>query len=239
MDFIRLKQLVDLQELDNHINRIETELADIPRQIEIHRSKLNNEISESKVLQHQQETLTKERHAKELDLKSREDEIRTFNTQLYSVKTNEQYKAIQHEIADVKSKISKLEDDILVIMESLDKTKEILNKKKVIIQQEETRFKEVEQKFKTEIQRLEELLKEAEKNRTKLVESIEPDLLRIYNRISSKWSGSALATVKGYVCQGCSMTLPAQVIAEVRKNDRIVQCENCSRILYVNESEIG
>ena len=232
-----LNKLLNLQELDNHIHRIQTELGDIPRQIEMNKSKLNTAIDEEKSIHQQSETLTKERHAKELDLKTKEDEIKKLSTQLYAVKTNEQYKAIQNEINDTKSKISKLEDALLVIMDSIDKLKEELNKKKNIVQQEEKRFKEIETKINIEKNRLENLLKEAEDKHTTLSESIDSELLKLYNRISVKWNGSALATIRGNVCQGCSMTLPPQVIQEVRKNERIVRCENCSRILYTVETE--
>jgi predicted nucleic acid-binding Zn-ribbon protein len=234
---MQLKQLLDIQDIDNHILRIKAELADIPRQIALHQSKLNTAQAEEKALTLKVETVTKDRHAKELDLKTKEEEIKKYSTQLSLVKTNDQYKALLHEISDAKSKISKLEDNLLEAMDVIDKSKENLAKYKTIVQQEQAKFKELEIKFNSEIARLENLLKEANDKRKSLVDSVRPELLRIYNRISMKWSGSALATIQGNVCQGCSMTLPPQVIHEVKKNDHIVQCESCSRILYLSESE--
>lgn len=237
--FMQLKQLLELQDLDNHILRIKAELGDIPRQLEMHQSKLTAAIAREKELHVKAEAALKDRHTKELDLKTREDEIQKLGSQLYSVKTNEQYKAMQHEIDEAKSKKSKLEDALLEVMEAIDKSKDEISQSKMIVQQEQSRFKETEQKFKMEIDRLEGLLKEAEIKRDTLTRSIDPNLLKIYNKISLKWSGSALVPIRGNVCQGCSMTLPPQVINEVRKNERIVRCEDCSRILYMNESELN
>lgn len=194
-----LKQLLELQELDNHILRIKAELGDIPRQLEMHQSKLTTALAQEKDLVGKSEVAIKERHAKELDLKTREEEIQKLGSQLYSVKTNEQYKAMQHEIEDAKSKKSKLEDALLEIMEAIDKSKEEATRIKVVVQQEKVRFAETEQRFKMEMARLESLLKEAETKRSSLSDAIEPNLLKTYNRISLKWSGSALVPIRGNV----------------------------------------
>ena len=62
---------------------------------------------------------------------------------------------------------------------------------------------------------------------------MDPPALSQYERILERKEGSALVPVRGNACSGCNMVLPPQAINEVQMNTRLIPCESCARILYI------
>ena len=233
-----LNQLIQLQKIDSQILSFRAQLDELPRKLNQHRETLNTAITKSDTAHHEFEKLSKDKHTSEMDLKEDEESVKKFSVQLYAVKTNEQYNALKHEIALVKEKISKTEDTILELMDKIDTVKHTWDEEKKQVEEGKQVFAEEEQKSLAEETRLKSLIAELETQRKQIADTVEAAFLVSYQRISQRYNGLALVSIKGNICQGCSMKLPPQVIAEVNKNDKIVRCENCARILYaLEESE--
>jgi uncharacterized protein len=232
-----LKQLIQLQKVDVQILALHNRLNELPRQLNMQRDNLNVIIAKQDAAHHEFDRLTKERHACELDLKQDEENVKKFSGQLYAVKTNEQYNALKHEITQVKEKISKTEDTILELMDKLDTAKKTGDEQKKKVEEGKQIFAEEEKKILAEETLVKSQVAELELKRKDVASTIDAVTLASYQKISQRWNGQAIASIKGAICQGCSMKLPPQVIAEVNKNDRIVRCENCARILYAEEIE--
>jgi hypothetical protein len=79
-----------------------------------------------------------------------------------------------------------------------------------------------------------ETLKKDEENASG---GIDKDVLFKFERIIRNKQGLGIVPVKGYVCTGCYMILPAQFVNEVRSGNRIIFCPYCSRVLYYQETE--
>lgn len=232
-----LKQLIQLQKIDSKIISLHAQLDELPRTLNKHRETLNAIVAKNDAVHQEFDRLTKERHACELDLKQDEEDVKKFNGQLYAVKTNEQYNALKHEIAQLKEKISKTEDTILELMDKLDTAKRSWDEQKKKVEEGKRVFAEEEKQNLAEETQVKSQLQELETKRKQIADTIDTNILTAYQKISQRWKGQALASIKGAICQGCSMKLPPQVIAEVNKNDKIVRCENCARILYAEEIE--
>ena len=67
--------------------------------------------------------------------------------------------------------------------------------------------------------------------------AIEPKILSQYERILASRDGLAIVTVKGNSCGGCNMFVPPQVINLIKMYERIITCETCNRMLYINEAD--
>jgi hypothetical protein len=154
----------------------------------------------------------------------KEMQIKKLDGQLSQVKTNKEYAALQQEIASLKADNSLLEEGIIHIMDEVDAAKEETRKEK-------EKFASVTKSFQdrdNEMAGQEKTLQEREES----VAGLPPELGELYNRISLKKQGLALAVVNGEVCAACQMKLRPQLINEIRLGEQIIVCENCSRILY-------
>ena len=68
--------------------------------------------------------------------------------------------------------------------------------------------------------------------RTELMLNVDGDLRRKYEMIFSRRGGVAVVEVRSGICQGCRMRVPPQLFNEIQRNDQILLCPSCQRILF-------
>ncbi|MGC8977346.1 MAG: C4-type zinc ribbon domain-containing protein, partial [Candidatus Ratteibacteria bacterium] len=83
------------------------------------------------------------------------------------------------------------------------------------------------------IENLKKEIEEKKREREELVKRIEFKLYNLYEKIKkTKKDKIAIVKAENGICGGCFMTLPTYIVEKVKRKKEIVQCENCSRILY-------
>jgi len=230
-----LEMLTKLQEIDQRVDQLAHSRVDLPEKIEVLKGQvreLEEQIAED---QGRLEQLEKDKRQEELGLQEARDELKRYQDQLYRIKTNREYDAIQAEIDAQKEKISQHEESILNNMATSEEMTESL----------EARIKELEQIREENIPQWEQLEEDllsiddridAENDRRKNVAvRIDRNILKSYERIRNGKNGLAIVAIRKRACGGCFKTLPPQKIQEIRRTDRIITCENCGRILYWDE----
>ena len=84
----------------------------------------------------------------------------------------------------------------------------------------------------TEITELTALLERLAGERAVLVAAMDTQLLKMFEQVARKRNGVAVAEARDGICTICHVRLRPQVFNNVRRNDAIVQCDSCQRILY-------
>lgn len=174
----------------------------------------------------------KARKTLELDVQQLEEKIRKHKEQMYEVKSNEAYRALQQEVeADQQAK-TRAEDRVLEAMiaaEELEKQ----------IKTGEIELAQLEQQVAATLRQLDEEQARRQKEaaaltaqRDALRSQITEDTLAVYDRIARAHAGTALSEARDEVCQACRIHIRPQTFAEVKRNDQIYYCESCHRILY-------
>jgi predicted nucleic acid-binding Zn-ribbon protein len=231
-----LKQLIRLQSIDLSIQDIRTRIDKFPSISKALDEKLKSATSGLETTKERLKNNQTNRKKFEGEIGSLEAKISKYRDQMMSVKTNEEYKAVQKEIEYTQQHIRKIEDDILNLMmesESLQadgKTAEARLKEDQQRVNEERR--ELEKVNQQDVSALESYIKE----RRELEKSISEDLLPRYERVRKARGGIAVAAAKGDVCEVCQVRIRPQVFQEIRKNDQIIACDACQRILYSPEN---
>ena len=231
-----LEMLTKLQEIDQRVDQLAHSRVDLPEKIEV----LKGQVQELEDLnaedQARLEQLEKDKRQEELGLQEARDELKRYQEQLYRIKTNREYDAIQTEIDAQKGKISQHEENILNIMATSEEVTENL----------ETRTGELDQIRQENVPQWEQLEQDlsslddriaAENDRRKNVTvRIDKKILEAYERIRGVKNGLAIVAIRKRACGGCFKTLPPQKIQEIRRTDKIIICENCGRILYWDDN---
>jgi len=227
-----VEQLRAVQEHDCRIRELEKEACDIPARKEQEVSRLNEhrrqlEEAEEGVKRHQVSL-----HELELEGESGEERIKKLRQQQMEIKTNKEFKAMEQEIAGAQMKISWLEDRELELMELLDaQRKEVVEKKKALadedtlVQRDVAELDERLAGIEGELER-----ERAAREETAAVVTDAPLLARYNGLMRSK--DRALVPLEGMVCGGCHMHLPPSVGHDIQREDQVVTCSYCARILY-------
>jgi hypothetical protein len=229
-----LKLVIRLQEIDNRLADLAREISTLPKHIAEIEKRL---ISHERKLEADRAALSanqKERKKCEGDIQVQEQKISKLKDQMLLAKTNEQYRAFQHEIDFCQTEIRKAEDRILELMsesEPLDKNVKVaegaLKVEKAEVEAEKQKARErsaVDQRASQELQN-ERAAIAAQANRAALDR---------YERVRKARKGIGVAEVIDGRCSACNLALRLQLFQELKRGDQIVACENCQRILYYN-----
>jgi len=225
-------QLVDLKimELDKFFNLAPGKIGELEADIQSHRT----------ILGERDAVLTElktKRREKERVLEEYESRIEKNKQRMMAVKTNEEYHAIQKENDSMRRMIEASEDEALRVMDDIDEAELALRKAK-------DRFAEIESTMRKDVERIQKELEGIKgrldvlnKERDELLPGIDKDFLHRYTHLRKTTGGIAVVRVMKRTCQGCLMNVPPQTYNMVIRNEEIITCPNCYRILYYSEED--
>lgn len=231
----QLSKLVELQALDTQIYALRKEKNEKPNEIKQLEDSFNEKKTNLMQLEEKLKSMAVKRKDRELELAKKEEDVKKLQIQLYQLKTNKEYSAMLTQIEGIKADKSVLEEEIIKVLDEADELKQNINKEKEFLNQEEAKTNAEKKNIQDRIRQIEENLNTLEAKRSQLIPAIEPKILKNYERVLKNRDGLALVAVRNNACQGCFMNTPPQVINEIQIGERIVVCEMCARILYLEE----
>ena len=229
----QIKMLLELQVLDLEIFSKKKILDEMPEAMKELDDLLELKSSNLKKLEEDLKALQLKRKEKETDLASKEASIKKYQGQLFQIKTNKEYTALENEIAVIKADNSLLEEDILKFFDDADSLGQEIDKEKELLVSEKTKTDEQKGAMASEIKKAEGEFNELRGKRQGFCDKIDKKILYRYERILENRNGRAMVPIVEGNCGGCHMNLPPQVINEVRLKKDLVFCGNCARILYI------
>ena len=230
---LQLKTLIDLQGVDTRIAALEAEAARLPREIAAIQAAVQGIKQEVDAGKTRLDAAKKGQRAREKDLEVVQAKRSKTEARLYEVKTNKEYSAVLAEIEDIKQEKGRVEEEILVLMESQERLA-------ADVKDAESRFKTREAQGLQEEAAFREKLRAAEADlvlvraeRAELARQLPPAVLADYDKLLRARGGLALAqVVKPNFCGGCRMTVTPQRLQELRAQSALLPCESCGRYLY-------
>jgi len=227
-----LEQLLVLQDRQQKIKQIQTEVETLPLQKKSLEAQLAASVAGVEVLKQKARKVEMDRKKLELDVGTRTESISRLKTQQYQTRKNDEFQAIGHEIERYENEIRKIEDEELELMMESDKLKADLGveeKKAATVKESVARqTADLEAKSKTLESRLEELTKE----RAEIAGKIDEDLLGRFERLFKSKGDAVVVPLEHEVCTGCHMKVTTQTAHRAKAGKEIVSCDNCGRILY-------
>ena len=223
--------LLKLQELDDQIDRLKAEEESIPEKktdleegLEAHKGTVEAAKNESV-------ELAKKRKELEIELEEGNTKKDRFKHQLFQVKSNREYEALQHEITALEEKNSGLEDKILEIMERSEKVSRKIADEEQKLKAETAKVSNEQAELDREQADLAQKIAIKADERKRLVTDMDATLLKRYDRIRANKGGVAVTTVNTGACGGCHRRIPPHEMQNLKRDDRIITCEGCGRIL--------
>lgn len=232
-----IPQLLDLQRLDLRIAALRAELETFPKRIKEADAMLNGAKAAVAAAKEKHSHAQTERKKFELDVNQWRERARKYRDQSASVKTNEAYKALQHEIAHAESEASAAEDRQLEQMMAVEEAEREIKSAEAKLKDAEGSLAAERAQIQSQGAARKSELDSDLVQREKIATQIQEELLTIYARVAKRHHGHALAEAATEQCRGCGMRLLPHTFQEIRRpeNHEIIQCETCNRILYAAE----
>jgi predicted nucleic acid-binding Zn-ribbon protein len=226
--------VIRLQEIDNRLGDLAREIATLPKHIAEIEKKLT---SHERKLEADRAALSanqKDRKKCESDIQMQEQKISKLKDQMLQAKTNDQFRAFQHEIEYCQNEIRKSEDRILELMgesEPLDKN---VKAAEVALKAEKAQVEAEKQEARERTAADQKASKDLEAERAKAVEGMAKSTYQLYDRIRKARKGIGVAEAIDGRCSACNMAMRLQFFQDLKRSGQIMTCESCHRILYYN-----
>ncbi|HET9408940.1 MAG TPA: C4-type zinc ribbon domain-containing protein [Candidatus Sulfotelmatobacter sp.] len=227
-----IENLLKLQEADREIRLLQEEIAELPKRV----AKIEQKLAGTKAQLEKAQAAVKideaNRRKYETAIPDLRGKISKYRDQSLEVKTNEQYKALLHEIQFAERDISANEDKILELMVNADVRDKEVRAAQAELKEETAEIEKEKEQARQRTAEDQKLLAEWRGKRDQMRALVNEDLLRHYDRVS-KFRGSGISEVRDHKCLACQVILRPQTYNEVRAGKTIV-CDSCQRILYFN-----
>jgi uncharacterized protein len=231
--------LRDLHELHQRAKALRDRLISGPKILAVRQAALANRQAElevaRKALQESKVQLKKHEHS----LQGIETKIDDFKIKLNQVKKNDEYKAIQNQIAHDQSTKLKLEEEILQALDVNETKATDLHKLEDEVKRYTAEIGALQQQIDTQSLAHKQQLSEIE---TAIIEAetlIPIDFRDRYRRIVGRYGADALAACEGGSCLGCFTSLTAQMVNDLINDESLSFCMSCGRLLYLTEPEVA
>ncbi len=231
-----IENLLKLQDADKEIRRLQDEVAELPKRVAAIEQKLagtKTQLEKAQAAVKTDEAARRKYDANIIELRTK---ISKYRDQSLDVKTNEQYKALLHEIQFAEKEILGNEDKILELMVNADARDKEVKAAQADLKAEMAEIEKEKEQARQRTAEDEKLLTEWRAKRDEMRKGVGEDLLRHYERVS-KFRGSGIAEVRDQKCMACRVMLRPQTYNEVRSGNQAIVCDSCQRILYFNPKE--
>ena len=227
-----IEKLLVVQDRDRRIRQLTKESEDIPARRKLSEERLQEH---KEALAAAQELLKKNAAAikgVELEIDTAKQRILKLREQQASIKTNEQYRAMNAEVAGVEKQIREYEDHEITLMEETEGLRANVTRMEQRLKQEDEIVNSDRGQLDERLKAIHEEIERLKQERGSLVTGIDPDWLGRYDRTFKHHPDFAIVPVEQASCGGCHMKLPPQVVQNVKRNESMVCCSFCGRILY-------
>ena len=235
-----IRPLLDLQRVDVRLHNLRQRLGAFPARIAAVEAKLAAAQAKLNASREALITSAKDRKKFELDVEQWRERARKYRDQSYEVKTNEAFKALQHEIAHAEKEMASAEDRLLERMVSSEDFDRLVKSAEIELKQADAAAVAERATLAAEKAELDKEIFAAESERGELVKHVPEPLLNEYERIAKRHHGVALAEVRNETCQACGVRVRPHVYQALRRaeDSHLFTCETCNRILYAVEPAV-
>ncbi|HLA94083.1 MAG TPA: C4-type zinc ribbon domain-containing protein [Pyrinomonadaceae bacterium] len=229
-----LEKLIDLQTTDTNIRRLKQSIdtaterrASLEQEFEQHAFSIRE-------IQKKRDDLNAERAAHEKEIAENKTYLERADRNLKHAQNQKEYETAMREMDVLQKQVTALETKVVEAMTAVEEVEKELETRAEEINTLDAKRDEAYGVFNKELKANQSELNSELKKREAVFVTLPAQLASVYDRLAQRSrDGIAVAEVINGSCSACNMSLRPQMNVEVKKSDKIMTCENCSRILYI------
>ena len=231
----QLTLLIQLQEIDGRIRSLRDQKKRIPEQIGALEQRIEANKAELDKVRETLDAAQKAKRDRDRDLETGGTKVEKLKGRTSEIKTNKEYTALLKEIETAEQENKAIEDDILKLMESIDAATAAIKDAETRAEAESTAVQAERKQLEESAAVVDSGLAEEERIRGELFPRVDAAAAAEYLRLVGPKGGKVVVETRNESCSGCFMSIPPQLFVNVKKNDQILACPHCHRILYYKE----
>ena len=227
-----LERLIVLQRLDSAAHDAQQRLAGQPERVGALAARLESvrqAVADAKLRFAENQSA---RRLIEKDVATSQGRLSKFRDQLMAVKTNREYQAVQKEIEVAQTEVKEMEEKILERMLEGDDLAAAVKRAETELAAQQKASEAGRRAMDAELAELKTSLERIGSERAELAHAIAPTVLTMFELVARRRNGVAVSEARNGICTICHVRLRPQVFNTVLRNDQIIQCDSCNRILY-------
>ena len=236
----KLDALWRYQQADQKVEQLERELKTTPARKSFFRAR--------KTLLEQQDRLATMDHAAQVGRSRVEGIEKEYDSlskackkleDIFEKSPKDALQSVDQLLADynfLQQKISSLRRELTNIMESVDRSERSLEEIRTIVMEARKNYNHFKDIINAELKEATPQLESLRAAAQEVAKDVDPELLKKYQAIKSN-KIVPMALIKGDQCGGCNISLPSLVVNSVREGQKLIECENCGRILYIPQEQ--
>ena len=226
-----IEKILILQDRDSKRHSLETQLKAVPRDIAAVEQKIAAEKATIESARTEMKELEVKKKALEAEIRAAEEKLGKYRTQQLSVRKNDEYQALGHEIETAQAAIGVLEESELGVMYAIDEAKKKFAAAEAMLKQNIAGHEARIRDLKTRDTSLTAELTQAQAAVAAAREPIDVPSIRLYDRIAMRGLPACVPIREGK-CGGCHLKVSSEIESESRKGDKLATCDQCGRIVY-------
>ncbi|MCR5218850.1 C4-type zinc ribbon domain-containing protein [Treponema sp.] len=230
-----LSKLKDLQDVLVTKYSIEAKMDELPKSLSGSLESLEQfkkeYIEKNAEFEAEKEKLT----ALKADLADAEKEREAGEKGMDNISTHREYELLDKQISEAQEHEAEIRKEIVKEEKIIAELEDLLQDNLNLIKSTEAEVNENKSSLDSETESYKKQIEDLEKKEADISKDLDSETIIKFQRIIRR-NNEGLVAVRGNVCTGCHMILPAQFANEVRKNEKILFCPYCSRILTYEET---
>ena len=223
-----------LQTLDQRIAALEKEIALLPKDVAAIEKQLEGHLRRLEADKASLAANVRDRKKLEGDVEIARQKVSKLRDQMMSAKTNEQYKAFQHEIDFLDKEMRSNDDRNLDLMTAAEPLEAAVKKADAELKIEKRHVDAEKQKAQLRTAEDQKALADARAERAATVAAAPPALIALYEKVRKRWGATVVTEIEDNLCKGCKLSLRPQFLQDLHLGDKVLQCENCGRLILYN-----
>lgn len=229
-----LERLIRLQHLETFVESARRTIAELPERVASLDARLSSARAAVDSARQRLAENQSARRAAEKELAAQQARLSKFKDQLMEVKTNKEYQAMQKEIEVAQKQVRQLEDRILEKMIEADEIAAAVAGAEQGLVVEQGEIDAERRRLEDEARTLQAELERVAVRRQALVSEISAPAMATFELLMGR-RGTAVVEARDGHCTACHVRLRPQAYNDLRRNDSLMQCDSCQRILYFDQ----
>ncbi len=228
----QIRQLVELQHVDDQIHEVRKELNDAPLEVEQLRNKFNDEDAKHIKILDKLQHMKEQQKRLELELEEENNRLKKSKSKLMQVSNTKEFQAMAREMDNMERTTRTHEEERITLREEIENQENLLREVESIKNELNIDLGTKEANLATRLDNANQELSKLDKLRNETGSDVPAPILSRYEFIRRRLEHPVIVPVKDRICLGCYIAIPPQTFIELQKGQQIWSCPNCQRLIY-------